>query len=165
MHTIHVHVVDIEDGRLTTQQRDERRQDNGDRRRLACQHLSDLLCSLTGEWDRRKAARRRLNHALPFHQIKHVFSVRHMIHKRLPSSIIEYNCTVLRYHVNAQELLRIAQHKTSQKPSVAHQYTALHVHVLTLPDRNMPHSASYTVMMVDHSLLGITDAHANHAIL
>ena len=65
-----------------------------------------------------------------------------MIHKRIPSSIIEYNCTALRYHVNAQELLCIARHKTSRKPSVAYQYTALHVHVLTLPDRNMLHSAA-----------------------
>ena len=33
--------------RLTAQQRDERRQDNSDRRRLARQYLSDSLCSLT----------------------------------------------------------------------------------------------------------------------
>ena len=37
---------------LTTQQRDERRQDNGDRRRLARKHPNDLLRSLTRERDR-----------------------------------------------------------------------------------------------------------------
>ena len=35
---------------LTAPQKDERRQDNGDKKRLACHHLSDLLCSLTSEW-------------------------------------------------------------------------------------------------------------------
>ena len=41
---------------LTTQQRNERRQDNSDRRRLVCQHLSNSLCSLTCEWDRWRTA-------------------------------------------------------------------------------------------------------------
>ena len=36
----------MEDG-LTAQQKDERRQDNGDKKRLARQHRSDLLHSLT----------------------------------------------------------------------------------------------------------------------
>ena len=35
--------------RLTAQQKDERRQDNDDKKRLARHHLSDLLCSLTRE--------------------------------------------------------------------------------------------------------------------
>ena len=35
--------------RLTAQQKDERRQDNGDEKRLARHHPSDLLCSLTHE--------------------------------------------------------------------------------------------------------------------
>ena len=35
---------------LTAQQKDERRQDNGDEKRLACHHPSDLLSSLTLEW-------------------------------------------------------------------------------------------------------------------
>ena len=34
---------------LTAQQKDERQQDNGDRKRLACHHPSDLLHSLTRE--------------------------------------------------------------------------------------------------------------------
>ena len=36
--------------RLTAQQKDERRQDNGDKKRLARHHLSDLLSLLTCEW-------------------------------------------------------------------------------------------------------------------
>ena len=35
--------------RLTAQQKDERQQDNGDKKRLACHHPSDLLHSLTRE--------------------------------------------------------------------------------------------------------------------
>jgi len=45
----------------------------------------------------------------------------------------KYNCTPVRYHADAQELLRITRHKTSWKPSVTHQYITL----LTLPDRRM----------------------------
>ena len=51
----------------------------------------------------------------------------------------KYNCTGIEYHVDAQELLRIARHKTSRKPSIAHQYTAL----LTLPDHNMDADYAY----------------------
>ena len=64
----------------------------------------------------------------------HVLSMKHMTHKCIPSTMNKYNCTPVRYNVNAQELLHITQHKTSQKNSVAYQYTAL----LILPDRNMP---------------------------
>ena len=53
--------------------------------------------------------------------------------KRIPSSMNKYNCTAVRYHADAQELLRIATHKTSHTPFIAHQYTAL----LTLPDWSM----------------------------
>ena len=44
---------------LTTHQKDERqrRQDNSNRRRLARQHPSNLLCSLTRERDRHRTAR------------------------------------------------------------------------------------------------------------
>ena len=35
---------------LTAQQKDERRQDNDDKKRLVRHHPSDLLCSLTREW-------------------------------------------------------------------------------------------------------------------
>ena len=44
-----------------------------------------------------------------------------MIRKSIPSSMNKYNCTAIKY----AQLLRIAQHETSQKPSVAYQYTAL----------------------------------------
>ena len=50
---------------LTTQQKDERRQDNGDRRWPTSQHPSDLLRSLTREQDR-WTARHHLNHTLCF---------------------------------------------------------------------------------------------------
>jgi len=36
--------------RLTVQQKDERRQNNGDKKRLERHHPSDLLRSLTHEW-------------------------------------------------------------------------------------------------------------------
>ena len=51
---------------LTAQQKDERRHDNSDRRRLARQYLSDLLHSLTHERDRWRAARHHLDRALSF---------------------------------------------------------------------------------------------------
>ena len=51
----------------------------------------------------------------------HVLSARHMIRKSIPSSMNEYNCTAIKY----AQLLRIARHETSQKPSFAYQYTAL----------------------------------------
>ena len=38
-----------------------------------------------------------------------------MIYKRTPSSMNKYNFTAVRYHVDAHKLLRIAQHKMSQK--------------------------------------------------
>ena len=49
--------------RLTAQQRDERRQDNGDKKRLARQHSSYLLRSLTRAT---RTAQRHLNSALSF---------------------------------------------------------------------------------------------------
>ena len=52
--------------RLTVQQKDERRQDNCDKERLARQHWSDLLCSLICERDRRRTALRRLDSASSF---------------------------------------------------------------------------------------------------
>ena len=79
------------------------------------------------------------------------------MHKCIPSTMNKYNCTPVRYHVNAQELLHITQHKTSRKLSVAYQYTAL----LILPDRNMPPMEAAPLIKVvfhpavDHSLLGV----------
>ena len=67
--------------RLTAQQRDKRRQDN--RRRLVGQHLSNSLCSLTGEQDRQRTAtglsQLRFVISSTSDQIFHVLSVRHMM--------------------------------------------------------------------------------------
>ena len=43
----------------------------------------------------------------------------------LRSSVNRYNCTAVRYHRDAQRLPCMARPKTSWKPSVAHQCTAL----------------------------------------
>jgi len=50
--TMEVDSVQIYGRWLTAQQKDERRQDNGDKKCLAHQHSSNLLRSLTHEWDR-----------------------------------------------------------------------------------------------------------------
>ena len=71
-------------------------------------------------------------------QTFHVLGVRHMICKHTPSSMNKYNCTSVRYHADAQELLRVTPHKMSRKPSVAHQYIAL----LTFPDRTVVESVT-----------------------
>ena len=69
--------------RLTAQQKDER-QDNGDKKRLARQHPSDLLHSLTHEQDRQRTAQRCLNStssfAILFDRTSHMLRVRHMMH-------------------------------------------------------------------------------------
>ena len=68
------------------QQRDERRQDNGDMKQLACQHPSDLLRLLTreriggGQHGVVSPALR----ASPFRSF-HVLHVRHLRHMRIPS--------------------------------------------------------------------------------
>ena len=41
------------------------------------------------------------------------------MHKCIPSSMNKYNCTAVRYHLDTQQLLHIAQHETSRKPFVA----------------------------------------------
>ena len=46
-------------------------------------------------------------------QTFHVLSVRHMIRKHIPSRVNKYNCTPVRYHADAQEVLRITRHKSS----------------------------------------------------
>ena len=77
---------------LTAQQKDEKRQDNGDKKRLVRQHPSDLLCSLTRELDtdRRRTARRRLDSAssvaILFDRTFHVLRVRHMMRMHIPSN-------------------------------------------------------------------------------
>ena len=69
---------------LTAQQKDERRQDNGDKKRLAHQHWSDLLRSLIRERDRRRTALlvSTALRASPF-QTFHVLRVRHMMRMRI----------------------------------------------------------------------------------
>ena len=53
-------------GRLSAQQRDERRLYESERRRLACQHQHDSLCSMTRrQRDRRTARHRSLHNASP----------------------------------------------------------------------------------------------------
>ena len=76
--------------RLTAQQKDERRQDNGDKKRLAHHHPSDLLRSLTREQIGRgqhgviSPALR----ASPFRTF-HVLCVRHMMRMCIPSSTMD----------------------------------------------------------------------------
>ena len=42
--------IEVDGRRLAAQQKDERQQDNGDKKRLVRHHLSNLLHSLTREW-------------------------------------------------------------------------------------------------------------------
>ena len=69
--------------KTAAQQKDERRQDNGDKKRLARQHPSNLLCLLTHERDRRRTARRLIDSALSFTILSdrtfYVPGVRHMM--------------------------------------------------------------------------------------
>ena len=73
---------------LTAQQKDERQHDNGDKKQLARHHLSDLLCSLNCEQDRRRTAQLRLDSALSlaisFDQTFHMLRVRHMMCMCIP---------------------------------------------------------------------------------
>ena len=74
--------------------------------------------------------------------------------EHIPSNMNGYNCTAIKY----AQLLRIGQHETFQKPSVAHQHTALLFQITiwrqTLLIKAVFHPASYT-STVDHSLSGI----------
>ena len=71
---------------LTTQRKDER-QHNSDRRQLALQHPSDLLCSLTRERDRRRTARHRLDRTSSF-AISNFPRARHEVHAVMLSFIL-----------------------------------------------------------------------------
>ena len=77
--------------RLTAQQKDERRQDNGDKKRLARQHPSDLLHSLTHERDWQRTAQCRLNSslsfAISFNRTFHVLHVRPILRMHIPSLV------------------------------------------------------------------------------
>ena len=74
--------------RSTAKQKDER-QDNRDRRRIAHQHPSGLLCSLTRERDRQRIAWLRFDCTSSFAILSdrtfHM-RVRHMMRMRIPSS-------------------------------------------------------------------------------
>ena len=82
---------------LTAQQKDERRQDNGDKKRLACHHPSHLLRSLIrkriggGQHGVVSPALR----ASPF-QTFHVLCVRHLMCMRIPSKTRSKKLTFLR---------------------------------------------------------------------
>ena len=52
--------------RLTAQQKDERRQDNGDKKQLVRQHMSDLLRSLIRERNKQRTALHRIDSTLSF---------------------------------------------------------------------------------------------------
>ena len=72
---------------LTAQQTDERRQDNGDQKRLARHHPSDLLHSLTREWVGR-GQHGVISTALqgsPFLTFN-ALCVRHLMRMRIPSN-------------------------------------------------------------------------------
>ena len=74
------------------------------------------LLADTRERDMGRAAQYCLDCALPIQFCFYVLVVRHMmIHKRIPSSMNKYNFTAITYHVDAHKLLRITQHKMSQK--------------------------------------------------
>ena len=76
--------------RLTAQQKDGRRQDNGDKKRLARHHPSDLLCSLTRE---RIGGGQHgvlpVLRASPFRTF-HVLRVRHLMRMRIPSTSMKH---------------------------------------------------------------------------
>ena len=52
--------------RLTAQQKNERRQDNGDKKQLVHQHMSDLLRSLIRERNKQRTALHRIDNTLSF---------------------------------------------------------------------------------------------------
>ena len=83
--------IKVDGRRLAAQQKDERRQDNGDKKRLACHHLSNLLRSLTHEWigGGQHGIVSPAVQASPFRTF-HVLRVRHLICMRIPSMCICY---------------------------------------------------------------------------
>ena len=71
---------------LTAQQKDKRRQNNGDKIQLVSHHPSDLLRSLTREQigGGQHGVISPALQALPFRTI-HVLHVRHLMHMHIPS--------------------------------------------------------------------------------
>ena len=83
--------IEVDGRRLAAQQKDEKRQDNGDKKRLARHHPSDLLRSLTREWidGGQHGVISPALRASPFRTF-HVLRVRHLMHMRIPSMYICY---------------------------------------------------------------------------
>ena len=83
--------IKVDGRRLAAQQKDERRQDNGDKKRLARHHPSNLLRSLTREWigGGQHGIVSLALRASPF-QTFHVLRMRHLMCMRIPSMYICY---------------------------------------------------------------------------
>ena len=83
--------IEVDGRRLAAQQKDERRQDNGDKKRLARHHPSNLLRSLTREWigGGQPGVVSPVLRVSPF-QTFHVLRVRHLMRMRIPSMYICY---------------------------------------------------------------------------
>ena len=83
--------IEVDGRRLVAQQKDERRQDNSDKERLARHHLSNLLRSLTREWigGGQHGIVSPALRASPFRTF-HVLRVRHLICMHIPSMCICY---------------------------------------------------------------------------
>ena len=83
--------IEVDGRRLTAQQKDERQQDNGDTKRLAHYHLSNLLHSLTCEriGGGQHGVVSPVLRASPFRTF-HVLRVRHLMCMRIPSMYICY---------------------------------------------------------------------------
>ena len=83
--------IEVDGRRLAAQQKDERRQDNSDKKRLARHHLSDLLRLLIREWiggGQHGVVSPPLR-ASPFRTF-HVLRVRHLMRMHVPSMYICY---------------------------------------------------------------------------
>ena len=83
--------IEVDGRRLAAEQKDERRQDIGDTKRLAHHHLSDLLRSLIHEWigGGQHGIVSPVLRASPFRTF-HVLRVRHLMRMRIPSMYICY---------------------------------------------------------------------------
>ena len=99
--------------RLTAQQKDERRQDNNDKKRLARHHPSDLLHSLTreriggGQHGIVSPALR----ASPFQSFR-VLRVRHLMRIRIPSKLVD-ECQVVK-DIRFVQLIKLNLHEVNK---------------------------------------------------
>ena len=80
-------------GLITAQQNDERRQDNGDKKRLACQHWSNLLRALIREWTEDSTASSRQRFEI---RTFHLLCVRNMMRMRI--QVDTTNCEYLYWY-------------------------------------------------------------------